>query len=108
MSKAPENLNPEADAQAPDPSRRNWLRGMVAAPIAAGALSAATPPAQAAGKLATKAHIVIVGSGMGGIAVASRLMQQLDGARITIVDRKEEHHYQPGYTLVASGIWPVE
>lgn len=76
MSKAPENLNPEADAQAPDPSRRNWLRGMVAAPIAAGVLSAATPPAQAAGKLATKAHIVIVGSGMGGIAVASRLMHK--------------------------------
>lgn len=108
MSKAPENLNPEADAPAPDPSRRNWLRGMVAAPLAVGALSSATSPAKAASKLSTKAHIVIVGSGMGGIAVASRLMQQLDGARITIVDRKEEHHYQPGYTLVASGIWPME
>jgi sulfide:quinone oxidoreductase len=32
----------------------------------------------------------------------------LDGARITIVDRKEEHNYQPGYTLVATGVWPVD
>lgn len=108
MSKAPENLTPEADASAPDPARRNWLRGMVAAPIAAGALSTVTRPAKAAGKVATKAHIVIVGSGLGGIAVASRLTQLLDGAKVTIIDRKEEHNYQPGYTLVASGVWPVE
>jgi len=26
----------------------------------------------------------------------------------TIVDRKEEHNYQPGYTLVATDVWPVE
>jgi sulfide:quinone oxidoreductase len=32
----------------------------------------------------------------------------LDGAKITIVDRKEEHNYQPGYTLVATGVWPVD
>jgi hypothetical protein len=31
---------------------------------------------------------------------------QLDGARITLVDGKEEHNYQPGYTLVATGVWP--
>ncbi len=56
----------------------------------------------------TQAHIVIAGSGLGGIAVANRLAGLLEGARITIVDRKEEHNYQPGYTLVASGVWPVE
>jgi sulfide:quinone oxidoreductase len=30
--------------------------------------------------------------------VANRL------SRITIVDRKEEHNHQPGYSLVATGV----
>lgn len=71
------------------------------------ALAPLLPTAPAAAAYKTSAHIVIAGSGLGGIAVASRLAKMLDGARITIVDRKEEHNYQPGYTLVASGVWPV-
>jgi sulfide:quinone oxidoreductase len=39
--------------------------------------------------------------------VARRLRGLLEGARITIVDAKEEHNDQPGYTLVASGVWPA-
>jgi len=45
---------------------------------------------------------------LGGIAVANRLSQMLDGAKITIIDAKEVHNYQPGYTLVATGVWPVD
>lgn len=86
-----------------DPARRRWLQAMAAAPLVAGA--AAPLPARAA--LKTNARIVIAGSGLGGIAVANRLARLLDGAKITIVDRKEEHNYQPGYTLVATGVWPV-
>ena len=86
-----------------DPARRRWLQALAAAPLVAGAT--APPPARAAIK--TNARIVIAGSGLGGIAVANRLAQMLDGAKITIVDRKEEHNYQPGYTLVATGVWPV-
>jgi sulfide:quinone oxidoreductase len=51
---------------------------------------------------------VILGGGLGGIAVANRLHALLDGAKITLIDRKEEHNYQPGYTLVATGVWPVD
>jgi sulfide:quinone oxidoreductase len=90
----------------PDLRRRRLLRAALALPGAAGV---ATAPAGArAAPLRTSARIVIVGSGLGGIAVANRLSSMLDGARITIVDRKEEHNYQPGYTLVASGVWPVD
>jgi len=78
---------------------------LAAAPALAGA-AAAPVPARAAVK--TSARIVIAGSGLGGIAVANRLSKMLDGAKITIVDRKEEHNYQPGYTLVATGVWPVD
>ena len=88
-----------------DRARRRWLQALAAAPALAGA-AAAPVPARAAVK--TSARIVIAGSGLGGIAVANRLSKMLDGARITIVDRKEEHNYQPGYTLVATGVWPVD
>jgi sulfide:quinone oxidoreductase len=88
-----------------DPARRRWIQALAAAPALAGA-AAAPGPARAAVK--TSARIVIAGSGLGGIAVANRLSKMLDGAKITIVDRKEEHNYQPGYTLVATGVWPVD
>jgi sulfide:quinone oxidoreductase len=87
-----------------DAQRRRWLRAAGLAPLALS--TAAAPAARAATK--TKAHIVIAGSGLGGIAVAARLSKLLDGARITIVDAKQEHHYQPGFTLVATGVWPVD
>ncbi|MDM7944594.1 MAG: FAD/NAD(P)-binding oxidoreductase [Hydrogenophaga sp.] len=86
-----------------DPARRRWLQALAAAPLATGA----TAPLPARAAIKTNARIVIAGSGLGGIAVANRLAQALDGAKITIVDRKEEHNYQPGYTLVATGVWPV-
>lgn len=88
--------------------RRQVLQGLGALPMAAGlAALSASGPARAQ-KVATQARIVILGSGLGGIALANRLHAMLDGASITIVDAKEEHNYQPGFTLVATGIWPVE
>lgn len=94
-------------ARAARPSRRDLLRSLGAAPLVVGALQAA-PAAQAQPASGSQAHIVIAGSGLGGIAVASRLRALLPQARITIVDAKQEHNYQPGYTLVATGVWPIE
>ncbi|QOC24208.1 NAD(P)/FAD-dependent oxidoreductase [Wenzhouxiangella sp. AB-CW3] len=62
----------------------------------------ASRPAQA---LETSARIVIVGAGAAGLAAANRLSSALDGARITLIDRRERHLYQPGLTLVATGLW---
>lgn len=87
----------------PELNRRRWLLGVAGATAAA---AMAAPAAQAA-RLKTQARIVVAGSGLGGLAVATRLSKLLDGARITIVDKKQEHNYQPGYTLVATGVWPV-
>lgn len=50
-------------------------------------------------------NIVIAGAGLGGLAVAHRLRKTLPNAMITIIDGKTEHNYQPGYTLLASGVW---
>jgi sulfide:quinone oxidoreductase len=86
-------------------SRRQFLkRASVLSLTSGGSLTLASGSSVAAVK--TKAKIVIVGSGLGGLAVANRLARELDGAQITIVDRKEIHNYQPGYTLVATGVWP--
>ena len=83
-----------------DTTRRQWLQALAAAPLVA----SATAPKSAKAAIKTSARIVIAGSGLGGIAVANRLTQLLDGGKITIIDRKEEHNDQPGYTLVATGV----
>lgn len=56
-------------------------------------------------KVKTKVHIVIVGAGAGGLTTAAKLSQRLDGARITIVDGKKQHHYQPGFSMIGCGIY---
>ncbi|MCK9515971.1 MAG: FAD/NAD(P)-binding oxidoreductase [Ottowia sp.] len=93
------------EPHAHDPSRRRLLRALGAAPLALGALE--TLPVAQAQTSDARVHVVIAGSGLGGIAVASRLRKLLPQARITIVDAKLEHNYQPGYTLVATGVWPI-
>ena len=50
-------------------------------------------------------QIVIAGAGAGGISTASKLARLTEGAQITIIDAREEHYFQPGYTLVGSGVW---
>ncbi len=84
-------------------TRRSVLGAAAMAP-----LIGSPAAAFATARTRTRARIVIAGSGLGGIAVATRLTRMLDGAQITIVDQKEEHNYQPGYTLVATGVWPVD
>ncbi len=87
-------------------SRRRMLGMLGGLPVAA-ALSTHSNSARAE-RVKTQARIIIAGSGLAGIAVASRLQRMLDGAKIIVVDAKEMHNYQPGYTLVATGVWPVD
>lgn len=101
----PQELPAHAGAAPDDPGRRRWLQALGLAPLAAGL---GPQPDSAQPAVRTNAHIVIAGSGLGGLALAHRLRNALDGARITVIDRKEEHNYQPGYTLVATGVWPME
>ncbi len=75
------------------------------------AAAAGTLPGGAAAsvpKVATKARIVIAGAGAAGLAAASRLAARLDGARITVLDKRKQHFYQPGFTLIAAGLKPRE
>lgn len=82
----------------PDHNRRRLLQALAASP-----LLLAHEAAPAAYK--TTARILIAGAGLGGIALANRLSRLLDGAKITILDARPAHYYQPGYTLVGTGVW---
>lgn len=77
----------------------------------AGAASAAMMMMPSSASAATKAHassanghVVIIGAGAGGISVAAKLKSMASNLDITIVDATEEHHYQPAYTMIGTGI----
>lgn len=77
---------------------------------AAGAFTATLPTAsllapRQATAVESNAHIVIVGAGAAGVSMANRLSNGLKNPRITIIDAREAHYYQPGLTLIATGIW---
>lgn len=73
----------------------------------AGSLLLRPQAAQARDKVATTARIVIAGAGAAGLTAASQLADRLDGAKITVIDARQEHLYQPGFTLIAAGIKPM-
>lgn len=79
--------------------RRKFL-GM----IAGGAALSMMSMSAFSDKVKTKAKIVVIGAGAGGLSIANRLNKRLDGATITIIDGHKQHWYQPGFMLIASGV----
>lgn len=51
--------------------------------------------------------VVIVGGGAGGIAVAASMLRRQPRLDIAIVEPREVHDYQPGYTLIGAGIFDI-
>ncbi len=49
--------------------------------------------------------IVIVGGGAAGLSMASRLVRNLKKSEITLIDPADRQFYQPGFTLIASGVY---
>jgi sulfide:quinone oxidoreductase len=47
-------------------------------------------------------HVLILGGGSAGVMLANRLRKEvpLDGLKITVIEKKETHIYQPAFTLV--------
>jgi len=91
------------NASAPQsPGRRRLLQlGLGATAISA------LPFGSAFARQSSNARIVIIGAGAAGTAIANRLNNSLSGARITIAGARQQHMYQPGYTLIASGLWKI-
>lgn len=55
-----------------------------------------------------KGKIVIVGGGAAGITMAAYLTDQLRNPDITIIEPSKTHYYQPGYTMIAGGVFTPE
>lgn len=85
-------------------NRRNF---MALAAAGGGAAAFWGHDARAAAPLQTNARIVIIGAGAAGTALANRLAGRLEGAKITLIDPRRDHLYQPGLTLVATGLKPA-
>lgn len=52
-----------------------------------------------------KHQIVIVGGGSAGVAVAASLLKRRRDLDIAIIEPKEQHYYQPGWTMVGGGVF---
>jgi len=50
-------------------------------------------------------EVVIIGGGAAGIATASSMLKRRPSLDIAIVEPSEFHYYQPGWTMVAGGIF---
>ena len=52
-------------------------------------------------------RLLIVGGGTAGTMIANKLRRRLDDDQwsITVVDRTDEHHYQPGYLFIPFGTY---
>ena len=52
-------------------------------------------------------NLIILGSGAAGTMVASKIRRELDEEewRITIIDKDEIHHYQPGWLFIPFGVY---
>ena len=55
-----------------------------------------------------KGKIVIIGGGAAGISMAARLKRWLNDPDITLIDPSDRQYYQPGFTLIASGVYKPE
>jgi len=55
-------------------------------------------------------NIVILGAGTGGTLAANLLSHKLDLKEwtITIIDKADEHHYQPGYIFIPFKLYGYE
>ena len=85
-------------------SRRHFLKILTAA----GIITAVGTQKVHAFSSDAKGKIVVIGGGAAGISMAARLMHWLDNPDITLIDPSDRQYYQPGFTLIASGVYQPE
>lgn len=87
-------------------SRRALLKLMGAGALVAGGGLYATKAEANTSTLSPK--IAIIGAGLGGITISADLIKKLPKAQITLFDKDEFFYYQPGFTLIAAGIYNLD
>lgn len=64
-----------------------------------------TAPIQAG---TSRADVVIVGGGSAGLATAASLLERDRSLDIVVIEPRETHDYQPGWTMVGGGVFDVQ
>lgn len=88
-------------------TRRKFLK-IAAATTAIGGIAAAGVYKATEFSSNAKGKIVIIGGGAAGLSMAALLQRWLDEPDITVIDPNDRQYYQPGFTLVASGVYDPE
>ncbi len=86
-------------------SRRNALKLITAGALVTSGVGA-TKLSAATSNLSPK--IAIIGAGLGGITMSASLIKAVPKAQITLFDKDENFYYQPGFTLIAAGIYTLD
>ncbi len=53
-------------------------------------------------------QVVVVGGGAGGLAAAASLLRRRPSLDIAVIEPRDTHYYQPGWTLVGGGVFKRE
>lgn len=85
--------------------RRDALKIMSLGAVASSLASADEAPKNIEQNSDIKAKIAILGAGLGGISLSAKLRKELPNAQITLFDKKEIFHYEPGFTLIGIGFY---
>lgn len=94
-----ENIIKKIESKGVD--RRSFLKVLAAA----GLLTVASTQKAKAFSSDVKGKIVVIGGGAAGIGMAAHLMRWLNNPDITLIDPSDRQFYQPGFTLIASGVY---
>ncbi len=52
-----------------------------------------------------KYDVLVIGGGAAGCAVTASILKRAPNLRVAIVEPRERHYYQPGWTLVGAGVF---
>jgi len=69
------------------------------------AVTAGEAAAPDAGGYSDRHDIIIVGGGAGGLGIASSLLRRKPDLDILVIEPRDTHYYQPGWTLVGCGVF---
>ena len=52
--------------------------------------------------------VIVIGGGAAGLATASSILKRKSNADIAVIEPRDQHYYQPGWTLVGGGVFKRE